>query len=90
MYFLAFGPLIILTTMLPISISGIGVRESAFIYFFSFAGMDREIAFSISILYFIIYISPSVIGAYHYLRQGFCIEYIRKYAASIKQDPTLT
>ncbi len=35
-------PVIILITLLPISISGIGVRESAFIWFFGLAGIAAE------------------------------------------------
>jgi uncharacterized protein (TIRG00374 family) len=76
-YFLAFGPLVTLVTMLPISISGIGVREGAFIYFFSFAGMESEVAFSLSILYFITYLFPSIIGAYFYFRRGLGVDYIK-------------
>ena len=77
MYFITFGPTIAFISMLPISISGLGVRESAFVYFFSFVGVRSEVAFSISILSFLVLISPSLIGAYFYFRQGIGIDYIR-------------
>lgn len=76
-YFMTFGPIIALISMLPISISGIGLRETAFVYFFSFAGVRSEVAFSISILSFLVLISPSFIGAYLYFKQGLRVDYFR-------------
>jgi hypothetical protein len=38
--------------MLPISISGLGVRESAFVYFFSLVGVNNESGLLLSILFF--------------------------------------
>lgn len=49
-YFFLFVPLIIFVTMLPISIGGIGVREGAYIYFFSHVGMPIHSAFVLSLL----------------------------------------
>ncbi|MFQ6105428.1 MAG: YbhN family protein, partial [Candidatus Glassbacteria bacterium] len=77
-YFITFGPIITLIAMLPISISGLGVRESAFVYFFSFANVPSEVAFSISILSFLVLISPSLIGAYLYFKRGIGVDYAGK------------
>ncbi len=43
-------PLIYLTEMLPISINGLGVRESAFVYFFGLIGNSREEGLALSLL----------------------------------------
>lgn len=49
-YFAAFVPLILLISLLPISINGLGVRENAFVHCFSQVGMAPALAFSMSIL----------------------------------------
>jgi uncharacterized membrane protein YbhN (UPF0104 family) len=51
--FLIFLPLIVLFTTLPISISGLGVREGAFILFFGFIGVKPEVATAISLSWFV-------------------------------------
>lgn len=43
-------PLVYLTEMLPISINGLGVRESAFVFFFVQAGKSSEEALALSFL----------------------------------------
>ena len=43
-------PLIYLTEAIPISINGLGIRESAFVFFFSRAGYSSEDALALSIL----------------------------------------
>lgn len=49
-YFAAFVPLILLISLLPISIGGLGVRENAFVHLFTQVGMPAEMAFSTSII----------------------------------------
>jgi uncharacterized membrane protein YbhN (UPF0104 family) len=43
-------PVIYLTEMLPISINGLGVRESAFVFFFGLIGNTREEGLALSLL----------------------------------------
>ncbi len=66
--FLIFLPLIILFTMIPISISGLGVRESAFVLFFGLIGMKPEVATALSLLWFLAVTAASLIGLIEYIK----------------------
>lgn len=50
LWYAAFIPLILLISLLPISIGGLGVRENAFVYCFGQVGVGSAMAFGISIL----------------------------------------
>jgi uncharacterized protein (TIRG00374 family) len=52
LYYFLYFPIIQVIILIPISIAGIGVRESAIVYFFSQIGTTRPEAFSLSILIF--------------------------------------
>lgn len=56
----AFVPVIDLLTMLPISLMGLGVREAAFIYFFSRVGLDPSIAVAASLLGYVIMVPMAI------------------------------
>ena len=64
MTFLAIVPLIFLIALLPISVAGLGVRETAFVSLFSLAGVSAEVAFTLSILLFVMSILTTLPGAY--------------------------
>ncbi len=49
-YFLIFVPLIFVIAMLPVSVGGLGVRESAFVGLFYIIGVDKNISFGISLI----------------------------------------
>jgi uncharacterized protein (TIRG00374 family) len=49
-YLMMIIPLVYLTEALPISINGLGVRESAFVFFFVLLGHTKEEAMSVAIL----------------------------------------
>lgn len=61
-YFFIFLPIIFIIETLPVSISGIGVRESAYAYFFSIAGFDPSLAVSLSFLHFFLGMVNSSFG----------------------------
>jgi uncharacterized membrane protein YbhN (UPF0104 family) len=63
-----FVPIITIITMIPLSISGLGVRESAFVLFFGFTGVPPQDSTSISFLWFLAIAAPSLIGLVEYLR----------------------
>lgn len=63
-----FVPLIITVTMVPLSISGLGLRESAFILFFGLVGISPEVSTSISFLWFLSIAAASLIGLVEYVR----------------------
>ncbi|MEX0886929.1 MAG: lysylphosphatidylglycerol synthase transmembrane domain-containing protein [Phycisphaeraceae bacterium] len=49
-YFLLYVPIIIFLMMIPISFSGLGVREAGFVYFFAAGLMTHEAALALSLL----------------------------------------
>ncbi len=69
-YFFIFIPLISIAALIPVSISGIGVREGSYVALFSTVGVETAEAFSISILAFSTGILFALIGAVIYITRG--------------------
>jgi uncharacterized protein (TIRG00374 family) len=63
-------PVVILITLLPISIAGLGVREVGFVYLFGLAGMPAEIALALSLLTRLLNLLMGLPGAWFYIRHG--------------------
>lgn len=63
-----FVPIIITITAVPVSISGFGVREGAFVLLFGLTGIPPQIATSISFLWFLSIATASLIGLGEYIR----------------------
>jgi uncharacterized protein (TIRG00374 family) len=59
---LAFVPIITIISLIPLTINGLGLREAAYVYFFSSINITESEAFSISIVYFITSVITSSIG----------------------------
>ena len=66
-YFSIFVPLITLGEALPISIFGIGVRDSLYVFFFSQGGASREQALSMALVYVLITTAYSLLGGVLFL-----------------------
>jgi uncharacterized protein (TIRG00374 family) len=66
--FLIFMPLIVLFSTLPKSISGLGVREGAFVLFFGLIGVRPEVATVISLAWFLSMAVGGLIGLIEYIR----------------------
>jgi hypothetical protein len=66
--FLLFIPLIVLFTMIPVSISGLGIRESAFVLFFGLVGVQPGVATALSLVWFITFSFASLIGLFEYVK----------------------
>lgn len=67
-YHLAFLPLIQIMAILPVSISGFGIREGGFIYFYGMIGVDGSTALLASLLYYaILALVPVLIGLVLYI-----------------------
>ena len=66
--FFVYLPLIILFSMLPISISGLGLREGAFVVFFSLVGVRPEAATAVSLSWFITMSAGSILGLVEYIK----------------------
>ena len=65
-----FVPLIITVMAVPISISGLGLREGAFVVLFGLTGISAEASTSISFLWFLSVMAGSLVGLFEYLLQG--------------------
>ena len=63
-----FVPLIVTVTMIPVSISGLGIREGAFVLFFGLTGIPAEASATISVLWFLSIATGSLLGLVEYLR----------------------
>lgn len=64
-----FLPIVITLTTLPISISGIGVREGSFVLLLGLVGVRPEVATSISLAWFFSTFAGGLLGLVFYLRQ---------------------
>ena len=67
MYYIVFIPLIMVLIMLPVSISGVGVREASFVGLFSLAGMPESGAFAISFAVSVLTILATAVGGLIYM-----------------------
>lgn len=65
---LIFVPIIILVSFLPLSISGIGLREGAFIFLLGSTGIPAEKSMTLSIIWFLSVFVAGVWGLFEYLR----------------------
>jgi uncharacterized protein (TIRG00374 family) len=65
--YFAFVPLILLVMLLPVTISGIGTSQAAFVWFFGQAGVPAPAAFALSVLFVALNIVGNVPGALLYL-----------------------
>lgn len=69
LYFLIFVPLISLSLLVP-SISGLGVREAAFLYLFGQAGVDAPRALGMGLGFFAVDLFVGLLGGLLYAAQG--------------------
>ena len=70
-YFFIFMPIITVISMIPISLYAIGVRETAFVYCFKWAGVPESQALALSLLFFSLLIVLSILGGITYSLRGF-------------------
>ncbi len=69
-YYFIFVPIATVVSMLPISLAGLGVREGVFVYLFSTAGVPKEQAIGVSLLFFFITVLVSLAGGVLYVKMG--------------------
>ncbi|MFQ5886086.1 MAG: lysylphosphatidylglycerol synthase transmembrane domain-containing protein [Anaerolineae bacterium] len=70
-YFLLFIPIVSFLLVLPISMSGLGVREGAYIYLFSRVGVPPSLALAISLSIYAVTVATGLIGALIYAVEGY-------------------
>lgn len=68
-YFLIVVPLILIVTLIPISIGGLGVRESALILFFGYAGLSPEHCVTVGLMFHALQIATLAPGFFFYITQ---------------------
>jgi hypothetical protein len=66
-YFFLFVPLITSLAMLPVSVAGLGVRESGVVYFFTRVGVDAGAALGMSLVWFSLSVLVSALGGLAFL-----------------------
>lgn len=69
-YFLLFVPLISFLLVLPISLSGLGVREGGYVYLFAQAGVPAPLALAMSLLFYALNVATGLIGGVLYAFEG--------------------
>jgi len=67
--FFIFIPIVVTMAALPVSISGVGLREAAFVLLFGTVGVRPEAAAAISFAWFLSIVAGGLAGAYEYLRR---------------------
>jgi uncharacterized protein (TIRG00374 family) len=65
-YFLLFVPLISFLLALPISLSGLGIREGGYVYLFGQAGVPPPAALSLSLSFYAVSVGTGLIGGIIY------------------------
>ncbi|HUU41941.1 MAG TPA: lysylphosphatidylglycerol synthase transmembrane domain-containing protein [Desulfatiglandales bacterium] len=66
MYCMIIVPLISIISMVPVFISGIGIRESGYVFFLSPLGIEADKALALSILFYFLVVLIGLIGAVLY------------------------
>jgi len=66
-YFLSFVPIITIISYIPISYSGLGIRDAGFILLFVQVGMTRDQALGISLMYFCLLLLLGIMGGIIYI-----------------------
>ncbi len=70
LYYFLFVPLSVTASMAPVSLAGLGIREGVLVFLFTKAGATQEQALGMGLLYFIIVVCVSLVGAVAYVRAG--------------------
>jgi len=70
-YFLVFIPIISFLLTLPVSFSGLGVREGGYVFLFGQAGVPDTLAFAMSLCVYAIAVATGLIGGLLYVLEGY-------------------
>jgi len=63
-----FVPIIVLISFIPVSVSGLGVREGAFVLLLSTVGVPADLSVTLSLLWFLSVVAASAWGGLEYVR----------------------
>ena len=81
-YYLMLLPIVWLISMIPITLNGLGLRESAFVFLFVSVGMNKEAAVSISILVFLLAVGQGLLGSIFFIFNKVDIKSIQRSSLS--------
>jgi glycosyltransferase 2 family protein len=62
--YIILGPILFLVTMVPVTVNGLGVRESFFVLFLGRFGVAPDAAFAVGFLFFAITIAAALPGGF--------------------------
>ena len=89
-YFVIFLPIIHFVVQVPISLGGLGVRETSFVYFLGLVGVSSEKAFTLSIVVYAVTLITVLPAAWLYAREGLIsksADPVRSASSVIKDRP---
>jgi uncharacterized membrane protein YbhN (UPF0104 family) len=66
-YCFVFGPLVNIMAAIPVSLNGLGVRETSYVYFLSHIGVPRDSAVAFALTWFAVVMLAGVVGGCVYL-----------------------
>lgn len=69
-FFLVVIPIVYMVVLIPVSISGLGVRESTLIFFFSFQGQSAEVSLTVGLMSHVLQMILSLPGCLFWLTDG--------------------
>jgi hypothetical protein len=69
-YICVFHPLVSALSAIPVTLSGIGLREGGYLYFLAHYGIDRERALAFGLLWLLVIIANSLVGGVVFLVSG--------------------
>ncbi len=69
-YYVLFVPIISFLLVLPISLSGLGLREGGYVYLFAQAGVPAPLALTISLMVYAFNVATGLVGGILYVAQG--------------------
>ena len=69
-YYFLFVPILSALLALPISLSGLGIREGGYVYLFTQIGVARSVALSMSLSFYAITLITGLVGGLIYLLEG--------------------
>jgi uncharacterized membrane protein YbhN (UPF0104 family) len=69
-YCLVFHPLLAFVTALPVSVSGLGVREGGYLFFLGRIGIAEPVAVTVGLLWWLVSLVGGVVGGFVFLGAG--------------------
>jgi len=69
-HFFVYVPLIVVLSMIPVSINGIGLRESGYVFFFTKVGVSAESAMAMSLVFLALTLVLGMVGGVVWVLRG--------------------